>query len=344
MAVVNILLLILCMILIPLGIGFLFTKFLRDSKSLGLAVVCGYASVFALSELLIIPMIYLQLPLHLLVVIWSVSLGGLAIVGYMLNIKNLMVMGQEYLLGTKKVPPIMWVAVALILLQVAVLVFLTHFDADDAFYLATATTAVQTDTVFSINPYTGVAYDVLPSRYVLSPFPIYIALVSYSAGMHPATFAHTVLPMFFIPLAYIVYYQIGKVLFKENKVQIGWFLVFACVFNIFGNYTAYTQSTFMLLRIWQGKAVLAAIIVPAIFYACMQVMKNNEKTMGWILLLALNTAACFISGMGIMFAAVMSGSFAILFGLFGKKWDYLWKTLLCCIPNIILSVVYIFIR
>ena len=37
------------------------------------------------------------------------------------------------------------------------------------FYVGTATTAVETDSLYAYNPYTGAAYNVLPSRYILSP-------------------------------------------------------------------------------------------------------------------------------------------------------------------------------
>lgn len=42
------------------------------------------------------------------------------------------------------------VAAILILLQLVAASFLAHMDADDAFYVATATTSVHTDTVFPL--------------------------------------------------------------------------------------------------------------------------------------------------------------------------------------------------
>ena len=59
----------------------------------------------------------------------------------------------------------------LILFQLVVVVLYAHMDEDDAFYVGTATTAVETDSLYAYNPYTGAAYNVLPSRYILSPFP-----------------------------------------------------------------------------------------------------------------------------------------------------------------------------
>ena len=64
-------------------------------------------------------------------------------------------------------------AVVLIVVQMYAGIFYTHIDDDDAFYVATASTTLETDTVFQYNAYTGDEYESLPSRYVLSPFPIF---------------------------------------------------------------------------------------------------------------------------------------------------------------------------
>ena len=81
----------------------------------------------------------------------------------------------------------------LILIQLVVVVLYAHMDEDDAFYVGTATTAVETDTLYAYNPYTGAAYNVLPSRYILSPFPAFLAVTSrLCGGLHPAIVAHTV--------------------------------------------------------------------------------------------------------------------------------------------------------
>ena len=92
----------------------------------------------------------------------------------------------------------MILALALILLQMYVVVRYAHMDADDSFYVGTAVTDIHTDTIFSISPYTGYAYTKIPSRYILSPFPVFLAVVSQLCGeLHPAIMAHTVFPPVF---------------------------------------------------------------------------------------------------------------------------------------------------
>ena len=77
-----------------------------------------------------------------------------------------------------------------------------HIDEDDAFYVGAASTAVATDTIFSINPYTGAEYAKLPSRYVLSPFFSFTAFLSKISHVHPAVTAHVVLAAVLILTSY----------------------------------------------------------------------------------------------------------------------------------------------
>ena len=80
------------------------------------------------------------------------------------------------------ISPELVVAGILILIQLIVVVLYAHMDEDDAFYVGTATTAVETDSLYAYNPYTGAAYNVLPSRYILSPFPAFLAVTSRLCG------------------------------------------------------------------------------------------------------------------------------------------------------------------
>lgn len=93
----------------------------------------------------------------------------------------------------------------------AMCVLLAHMDADDAFYVAQATSGVQTDTIFEIIPYTGQKYYGIASRYILSPFPVFLAVVSQlSAGLHPAIMAHMIFPAVFLPVVYSVQYLLER--------------------------------------------------------------------------------------------------------------------------------------
>lgn len=237
-----------------------------------------------------------------------------------------------------------WIAAVLIIFQLAVASFLAHMDADDAFYVATATTSVHTDTIFSINPYTGYAYAHLPSRYVLSPFPVFLAVVSSLCGFHPAIVAHMIFPAVFIFMAYVVLYQYAKKWFPEQKNARGIFMIFCAVPIWFSGYSIYNSENFQMIRIWQGKACLASVFLPLLLYlgCCIILEKQREYT--WLLLLMADISCCLLSSMGIILACIMLVILMVMGLVRFRSLEKATCTALCCLPSLILGAIYIVIR
>ena len=182
--------------------------FRREKRTCGEYLLAGYTLLFAITELLSLTMIFTKQPLHLLTVTYGAVAGVLAFLGvWSLYKKRQKETGEGA--GTycgrrieaTGISPELVVAGILILFQLVVVVLYAHMDEDDAFYVGTATTAVETDSLYAYNPYTGAAYNVLPSRYILSPFPAFLAVTSrLCGGLHPAIVAHTVFPAVFDPV------------------------------------------------------------------------------------------------------------------------------------------------
>lgn len=345
MNLVKAMLILLWFAVIPVLIGMLLTRKMENEKySFKMAAVYGYTAIFALFELIALPLIFAGAPFLVLLYSFAGVLGGLAVVSLVLQIRRTREMVSYQRQGLRKIPWSMYLAVFLIAVQVICYVVWMIQDLDDAFYVATATTTVETNSMFRFNAYTGDLMKRLPSRYVLSPFPIFLAFISQCVRMHPAAVAHTVMPVFFVPLAYMVYGLIGQKLFKGDRKSTGLFLCFLSVIHMCSYYSVYTQGTFMLVRIWQGKAVLAAILLPALFYSCMRVLKEKGHIWDWVLLAATLTACCMVSSMGIMLAPIMAGIFAILYGILNKDWKKFAGVVICCVPSLICAGMYILIR
>ena len=63
--------------------------------------------------------------------------------------------------------------------------------------------------------------------------------------MHPTIVAHTIMPVFFVALAYAVYVLLGQKLFRGDTRSTGMFLCFLSLIHVFSYYSVYTQGTFM---------------------------------------------------------------------------------------------------
>ena len=233
-------------------------------------------------------------------------------------------------------------AAALILVQLVIVVLFAHMDEDDAFYVGTATTAVQTDSVYAVNPYTGADYKKLPSRYVLSPFPAFLAVISrLCGGFHPAVVAHTIFPPVFILLAYLVLFLYARVFFEGKIKEQGIFLMLCAVILWFSGYSVYNSEIFTMGRIWQGKAALAGVFLPLLFLLCMEILMQEKPKYPWSLLFLTNGACCLFSSMGIMLAPLMMGVFLLLSLVRFRSLKRLWKGIVCCLPSLVLGALYI---
>lgn len=349
------LLALLWLVLVPAAAGALFFR----KKDLALPAdrfLAGYLFLFSLAEVLILLMMYLKLPLHLLVLCYGGIAGLAAVCGAVRTLRvhfrrdasgigadgadardvNRM---RDFLRGSSVY---FWGALLLIAFQIAVLILYAHFDADDALYVATATTAVETDSIFRINAYTGMAYRMLPSRYILSPFPIFLAVVSQlSGGLHPAIMAHTVLPPIFLICVYVTMYCLARKWFPGDRRAQELFLFLTAVLFWFSAYSVYNAGDFQMVRLWQGKAVLAAFLLPTVFYLCSRILLERQRSLPWVLLLMANLACCLLSSMGIILAPLSMGIFSVLGLLFHRSPRRMLCGLLCCLPSIALGLIYI---
>ncbi len=343
MFLVKGLLILLWLFLIPFLTGGIFSA--KDTEGIFFrkSFLNGYLLLFALFELITIPLTFLHLPFHIL--LWSFStlsilLAGIGLIRQRTEIWNCLLR----LPAAARSDWTMLLAFAVILIQVGITVFGWHSDADDSFYIGTANTTVATDSIFEIDAYTGEAYESFPSRYVLSPFPVWVAFISRVIQMHPATTAHTVLPLALIPLAYVVYSLLGELFFRKDRKKQGVFLLAMGIIMMSSWYSIYTQGTFLLVRIWQGKAVLASVLLPAVFYLCSRLLVKKEGAGDWLVLVCAMTAGFMVSTMGIMLPVLTVAIFGLLFGLLKKNWNGLLRSILVCVPNLIFAVLYLIIK
>lgn len=333
------------LILVPILLGMLYTKFITEGKNnILLNLAAGYIIGFGVFELVTLPLIWLRASLDSLCMLYGgIMLLG-AIVSVAINYKRFADMIKDTVNGIKTFTLCIWAELLLIGGQILFYVRNSYSNADDAFFVASATTSMATNTIFVFDPYTGAAYSSLPSRYVLSPFYAFYAVISKAVDTHPAILAHSVFMILFLLLAYAVYTLIGQALFHNNTEKIGYFLIVLTFLNIFSAYSERTSGLFLLIRLWQGKAILAGILLPLILYLTIRIFVWEGKKADWVLLFLLMCACCMVSSMGIMLGAIMTGIFGILYAIKHKSIKRLIFTALCCIPNMICAVVYIVIR
>lgn len=331
------------LIFVPTASGALFLR-KKESFTLCESFLTGYLFIFAATELLTVPLLFADQPLHVLVICYA-AVMCIATAAGLFSMKK---RGFSTWFPTKEklqdTSLFFWMAVLLIALQVFVVVRYAHLDADDALYVAASTTAIHEDSIFHVNSYTGLAYRELPRRYILSPFPIFLAVISQLVGgLHAAITAHTIFPAVFLPASYLALYQLVKKWFAKDKDARGIFLFLAAVLFWFSAYSTYNSGSFQMIRIWQGKALLAAFMLPLVIWLSLSIIMKEKPEYSWLLYGMANLGACLLTSVGIILTPIMMGCFTLIATIHFKSLRRMAAGLLCCLPSVICGVAYIMI-
>lgn len=301
MNTINVILSIVILIIVPAILGMLITFFCKtnEKNNLLFSFVVGYLMEFATFELIYLPMYFFDCSFKLLQYVWTFLIIALVILSLLINRKRIKEIFSITWKKMTSLPYTFLIVLLLILLQIYVPVtYRQRVDSDDAFYLATTNTTIQTNSLFKYNGYDGVKYEKRDLRYSMSGLVIYYAVLSEIIGIHPAILEHTILPIIIIPLEFMVYALIGNKLLKKNKEKLAHFLILLSLIHVLGFISIFTNFTFFACRSWQGKSLLANFIIPVTWLIYTLCIENNKKLAYWIIFLLIMCASCFVTQMG----------------------------------------------
>jgi hypothetical protein len=113
---------------------------------------------------------------------------------------------------------------------------------------------------------------------------------------------------------------------------------------MFGNISLYTTETFAMTRTWQGKGMMAGMILPALML-CMFYLADEGVSRGiWILFVCVCLSAVFATSISFMLIPTIVGVASIVIGIKKRSPGFIIKMFMGCVPCMILAVCYIFMR
>jgi hypothetical protein len=238
-----------------------------------------------------------------------------------------------------------WIVVfAIIALQMLYAIMYEYYDGDDAYYIATAVATKTFNSMYLNDAYTGALY-ALDVRHAFSPTPIYQAWLSSLSHIAPAIVAHSVLGAVWLMFMYCIYGQIGNCLLDgKNKNYRPIFMILIAVWFAFGNVSLYTAETFAMTRTWQGKGLMAGIVLPALVLCMLYFSKKHVDKGVWMLFVCVCISAVFATSVSFMLIPTVVGIAAIALGIKKKSAGFILKMFACCVPCMIIAVFYVIMR
>lgn len=336
--------LILWLLIIPFCIGLLPVTFLEKRfRTPGVILAAGYILLFAILELVGIPVVLLAVYHGFTIFRWVFTLVAAlcALLGILVTWrrgKRGDVLRFQGISAWMEKSPEEKILLVLFLLLVGFQMYMSFtrasFDGDDAYYGVQAVMAQQLDTLYRVNPYTGRSAP-LDVRHCLAVFPIWEAYIGSMSGIHATILCHSVIPLVLIPLTYILYFHIGRALLGERKGLLPMFMVLTALWQMFGNISIYTTETFFLTRTWQGKSFAGSFVIPAVIwiFLCLMEEEDTRRKGFWMLLACLNLAGGASSSLAVLLSCLLTAGLSVLFAFKERKPGIIVKAGLSCIPG-----------
>jgi hypothetical protein len=199
-----------------------------------------------------------------------------------------------------------WLAVAFVIVQAASAMVFDRPDWDDCYYCALMLDYAESDESEPLNyqePTHREGFQVDGHNRVLV-WELWGGVLCRLSGLNPMVVAHTLWAGLLALLAYCGMWQAVKECVPRRWVPLA--MLGICAYFFWGISSHNTMSNFLLVRLWQGKAVLIHLTVPLMVVAQMRFMWRPDWP-GWFLLLATTVFGLAVSSTGI-FLLPMLGS------------------------------------
>lgn len=327
--------LIVILTIVPLMLGALITYPIKRNYSDDLMFwyAIGLIMMAALFQLICVPLTFFRIPFHTLAIIYNALLTLLVLCSAVVNRKRLRCLSRYKVERSV----FLFIAIGLIMIQIVTSVVFTPqyvYSGDDTTYITMANDSVESDTIYLTDYMTGKSCtlaDVSP-KYTLTSYIMFTAYLAKVSGLHVLIVCKTILPVVIIAVAYMIFWQFGLFLFKGNQKNAYIFLIFVSMLNLFGAFSNYTLSFRLLVCSWQGKAWMAAVVLPFLFYYAAKIFEREYSWAEILIVAVAMVAASAGSLFGNGLAPLMLMILAVISVIKYKRWKNFIMAAICCIP------------
>ncbi len=331
--------------ILPAIIGTLFTRESEaDGGNLVAAYLRGVLTMLTVFEILALPMSLAKTSLSLLCWCWAGVMFVLTAAALLRLRKRSGIYKTWICRAVKGMTPALILALLLSLGQMGYVTLMQHIDEDDAYYVAVANTAYETDTLYRYNPYTGQAYKNPDRRYILAAWPMFTAMMGRFCFMYPTVMAHMIFPALMMGWVFLLLALYACKLHPGDRGRQGVFLLLSLLILSYMGYSRSQAGTMIAIRSWQGKAVLAGFGLPVLLYTLIKLRDwrwDKENAESWLLTTFALTNCCTFTSMGSVFAGITVGTYLLCRSIRTKQWRYLRSGLLASLPALVIGILYV---
>jgi hypothetical protein len=246
----------------------IFSKFIPALDNM----IGGFIIFVALNEVIAVPFMLQHLKFSLFLKIFIFVNGMVFVNGIRLIMKSRMPIFNKNIIRS----PFFLFSIVLLMTGIVSSQLFAYYSADDSFYVSLVEQNKDSDELYSLSPATGkgaaltldkdvdptkqLDSHLFPKAYRFQGWELIESAMSEVFRLSTTELVHGLVPIMIISLIYLLFRNIFSYFLKSDKVYFALSLVF--IMYLFGGYSTRSPSFFIMTRPWQGKAILAGLIVP----------------------------------------------------------------------------------
>lgn len=314
-------------------------------QSVSYRILIGFFCYFFLFQLVAIPLKITLQPLSLLTKLWLFVLIFITALFLILRLKffkDRMADCKTFLSKHK------WILLVLFLLVLFQLILInyngeTYALWDQSYYIGDISSSVYTNSISQYNPYTGALLKKLDTEYLLETYQNHSAVLCQLLGLPPLIETRTAEASLMVILANLIYYQFGLQLFTNSRKKAASLVFFLFWLNLF-SFNLFTSAEFLFFRAYEGKTILACIILPMVFLLFLKIAREHRERSHWIELF-LVVSSSFGLNMSCIYMLPFELSICLIPLGLTKRSASIWiRYGICLIPCILYGAAYLFTK
>lgn len=242
-------------------------------------------------------------------------------------------------------------AAALLILLAAILAQTVLFNLNDqtyalwdqSYYIGDTASSLYTNTISQYNPYTGYQLDNLNKEYLLETYQNHSSVMCQLLRIHPLIEVRTVMASVVVILYQLVFYETGMLLFRRDRLKSAVMVCFLFLLNLF-SYNLFTAGEFLIIRPFEGKTILAVLIIPSLLWLFLHTASEPENRNYWRHSFLVILGSFGLNMSSIFMIPFEISAFYIPLALKKKKMSVFLRYLILLIPCAVFIILYLITR
>lgn len=211
---------------------------------------------------------------------------------------------------------------------------------DQSYYIGDTATSLYTNTISQYNPYTGYALDYLNKEYLLETYQNHSSVMCQLLHIHPLIEVRTVMASVVLILYQLLFYEIGMLLLGRDRLKSSVMVSFLFLLNVF-SFNLFTAGEFLIIRPFEGKTILAVLIIPCLLWLFLQTASSPDNRILWS-----HSFLVIFGSFGLNMSAIFMipfeiSAFYIPLAVRKKKLSVFLRYLILLIPCALFTVMYL---